>query len=423
MSMWKKCVCFILYMYFLFNIQPAMFTEAWGKIIFHCLPIIILFIFGAYTRKMLSYLRIDMQKILIVFLLLIGAMIWGALMVVLNDGEPSGLLYLGNAISGIFRFMALTVLIMWAYSQNTYENFMKVYVICNVIYVIASVILLLFPDLKQAWSTMIMTADNTKGDLILNSTRYGLAGYSGFSYTLFCSISVWMCLYLLEIKQISRVWNFAIPILLIGNMLYGRSGFIISLIMFLLVNLRVLSIERLKTLVIAIGGCGILIAGAVWYAMQEPILATWIGWVSEPFIAFCDGLTRWEISFGESGNTLVEEMWFLPNNDGVILVGDGRFSNADGSYYMHTDAGPMRQMFFYGIIGALLSYLSLLLLLYVFCLRVDYELYPWHKSYVLMFLMIMIFMEIKGITFNTYYGVIFALLLSYDMTSSYVGRR
>lgn len=423
--MWKKYVCVLIYMYFLFNIQLAIFEESTGKIIYHCLPIIILLMFWKYTRKILLCMRQDIQKLMFVFLLFVGAMMWGLLMVILQNGEPSGLVYLGNAISGICRFLALTVLIIWIYPQNIYENFMKIYVLCNVIYVMASVGLLIFPELKQVWSAMIITPDNIsgKGDMILNSTRYGLAGYSGFSYTLFCSISVWMCLYMLEMSQTSRVWNIAIIILLIGNLFYGRSGFIISLVMFLVMNLRVLSIKRLKTLMIGIGGCGILITGAVWYAMQEPILAVWLEWISEPFLAFVDGMVRGKISFGGSGDQLVEEMWFLPNSDAVILVGDGKFSNADGTYYMNTDAGPMRQMFFYGIIGMLLSYSSLLLLLYMYYFCVNNGLYAWHKFYVIMFFVLMAFMEMKGVTFNTYYGVILALLLSHNMTNYSAERR
>ncbi|SDG63868.1 hypothetical protein SAMN05216584_10878 [Selenomonas sp. WCT3] len=423
--MGEKVSCVLIYMYFLFNIQLAVFTESIGKLIYHGLPIIILLVFWRYTKRMLAYMRQDMIKILFVLLLFVGAMIWGLLMVVLQNGEPSGLLYLGNAISGIFRFLALTVLIMRVYPQNTYENFMKIYVFCNVIYVTASVVLLLLPDLKQIWSTMIITPDKMveKGDMILNSTRYGLAGYSGFSNTLFCSISVWMCLYLLEMKQISRWWNVAIVVLLVGNMLYGRSGLIISLGMFLVMNLRILSIKRLKTLMIGIGGCGLLIAGAVWYATQEPILAVWIDWVSEPVAAFIDGAVQGEISFGGSGNQLVEEMWFLPDNDSVILIGDGRFINADGTYYMYTDAGPMRQMFFYGIIGSLLSYISLLLLLYIYYLRVESKIYRWHKFYVAILLILIAFMEFKGLTFNTYYGVILALLCSYNATNICTERR
>lgn len=50
-------------------------------------------------------------------------------------------------------------------------------------------------------------------------------------------------------------------------------------------------------------------------------------------------------------------MYFLPPNENWWF-GDGQYTGFDGNYYMHTDAGFMRFLLFFGVVGSLLMYLG-----------------------------------------------------------------
>lgn len=412
--MWKKCIYFFICMYLLFNITPGVMSENFGKVFYHSLSLIILVLMWRDTRRLLVGMHFPNGKILVACLLFLFAMVWGGLIIVIRDGESSGLVYLGNAISNILRFTALTVLTMHIWPNDTYGGFMKMYIICNCLYVLASLVMLVVPEIRLAWMDIVPPAEKliiAKGDALEYYTRYGLSGFSGFTNTLFCSIAVWMCLYLLEQNDTSRFWNIAIIVLMLGNMLYGRSGLIISSTLFLVMNLSVLSTSKIKSLLLWGIFSGVLMFGIVWYINLNPNMMSWKEWVIEPFVAFMDALSYGEISLGDSGNNLVDDMYFIPADDYSIFLGDGRLNNADGTYYMHTDAGFMREMFFYGLLGMFFSYTSLLMVLdiYYHCAGE----FPWHKKYVIALLFIMALMEFKGSPLNYYYGCVWGLLASY----------
>jgi hypothetical protein len=59
----------------------------------------------------------------------------------------------------------------------------------------------------------------------------------------------------------------------------------------------------------------------------------------------------------------MRDMFIIPDNDKTLLIGDGKFSNPDDSFYMHTDVGYSRLLYYYGIIGAICFFLPFFFLL------------------------------------------------------------
>ena len=57
-----------------------------------------------------------------------------------------------------------------------------------------------------------------------------------------------------------------------------------------------------------------------------------------------------------STNTLFNKMYFKIS-DFTLLVGDGLYTNPDGSYYMNTDAGYMRDVLYFGIPGVIFLFI------------------------------------------------------------------
>lgn len=62
-------------------------------------------------------------------------------------------------------------------------------------------------------------------------------------------------------------------------------------------------------------------------------------------------------SFSTESSDVLNDMYFPISLD-TMLWGDGKFMNEDGSYYMHTDAGYMRSVLFFGVFGQVFLVLS-----------------------------------------------------------------
>ena len=62
-----------------------------------------------------------------------------------------------------------------------------------------------------------------------------------------------------------------------------------------------------------------------------------------------------------STSHLSEEMFIYPSTLETWFVGDGRMVGLDGKYYMHTDAGYSRILFYFGIYGIIILFLYQLL--------------------------------------------------------------
>ena len=58
----------------------------------------------------------------------------------------------------------------------------------------------------------------------------------------------------------------------------------------------------------------------------------------------------------------------LPTETKTWIIGDGKFKNEDGTYYMRTDIGYSRHIFFYGLLG-LIPFLFVVLFVYRTCAR------------------------------------------------------
>lgn len=74
-------------------------------------------------------------------------------------------------------------------------------------------------------------------------------------------------------------------------------------------------------------------------------------WAFEIFINFSNNGTL------ESDSTnQLQEMYVLPDNIKTWLIGDGRISNGGLGFYMDTDVGYIRSLFYWGLIGSIIYY-------------------------------------------------------------------
>lgn len=95
----------------------------------------------------------------------------------------------------------------------------------------------------------------------------------------------------------------------------------------------------------------------------------------------------------------------------TFFIGDGFYTGPDGSYYMHTDAGYMRNILYFGVIG------FIILLIY------QAQFFIWRSKKLFLFnILVMVYilvMHIKGdtLSFNIMMQKMLFLLLLYNMSS------
>ena len=76
-----------------------------------------------------------------------------------------------------------------------------------------------------------------------------------------------------------------------------------------------------------------------------------INWVFELFINYMDGN-----GFTSESTNELQNMIVFPDNLKTWLLGDGLAFTSTNGFYMNTDIGYLRSLFYWGIIGSLIYY-------------------------------------------------------------------
>lgn len=277
--------------------------------------------------------------------------------VIYNTGDFT---YLTDSILGmvkiLIRMLFIVLVIIKNIPEATKETFMKYFIYSCCLYICSTIIMMLFPSIKDVFYQLIKESDHSKLMAMdaRYKTRYGWGGFSGFEYTFKCVLAIIFNSYLIEtrIKQ-KRIWvNVGISLfLLVGTLFYGRVGSLFGGCVLVVLFIRLMK-KRPKILV------GAIIAGVLGcvalFVLQSKneTIRTWFNWAFDLFVTFAK-TGKFET---ESSNVLLEQMLFVPEVR-TILFGDGMYTTLSG-YYMSTDAGIMRSLLFGGIGFALLRYLS-----------------------------------------------------------------
>lgn len=100
---------------------------------------------------------------------------------------------------------------------------------------------------------------------------------------------------------------------------------------------------------------------------------------------------------GTETTNIVREMLRFPDTTKSFLIGDGRFVNPDGSYYMHTDVGFARLMWYWGIFGTIIYFVPQLIMSNILW-RKERKTYQFLTFTLLLFFALTMSFNLKGIT-------------------------
>lgn len=235
-----------------------------------------------------------------------------------------------------------------------------------VLYVAFSSLLLVFDGLRYFCINNLYLTKKELLDLQYPAyfTRFGWTGWAGFDVTMQCSLAVFFSALLIvsyqgDTKRQMKPLFLAI-IALIGSMLYGRTGLVVSLVIMILTILYSLVVKGNITFFLrCVFGftVGLVTLYIISTYMEE--LQIWFNWAFSLFINFfIKG--KLNDNIGSMGH-LVHDMYWMPSAS-TFLFGDGVFTQ-NGFYYMQTDSGVMRLMLYYGIINYVLGVFSGFLLM------------------------------------------------------------
>lgn len=208
------------------------------------------------------------------------------------------------------------------------------------IFFINGVVCLVAGTIPEVLDIVYMFKSNVRELEFIPYRNAFLAGSGFFGLASAYAIIILLCARKIVKDGLSLEFAIKFMVILIAGILAGRTAFVGIMVSFVYIMSQSVKYSLLSSLLVAI------LVGIVF---SVDSLSVYSDWMFE-FISF-DGDS---VSLSRTSSTdHLGEMYFMPANDITWLWGDGRYVDGD-SYYMNTDAGYMRNLFFGGLPFAML---------------------------------------------------------------------
>lgn len=350
-------VILVIFMFAYWNFPVYLTTvPAWvNQIIYNGLPILYLL---RHRFELLVLIKKASQYTYCIYVIFLIAIIVSWSLVVLAYNDSNDYSYFGKffvVIRCIYVDVFLLLISRGIFEQkDSISSFCWFWGASLTFCVLFTIISLLFPGFRADWQSLVAYTASSEDfmDTAMYITRFSIGGFAGYGQTIVCSLGV-----VFSIILMSKGYKIGILFLLsslLGNLFYGRFGVILSCFAIVFFALRTISIKKIGVYLISV--LAMCIIFDIFFEMLDnPLLDAWKLWLMQPIEAFITGVEFGQITFGSSGDKLAYDMYWLPGID-TLIFGDGRYTNVLGDYYMHTDAGYMRIVLYFGFIGALFVY-------------------------------------------------------------------
>lgn len=311
---------------------------------------------------------------------------------------------------GIILCLLRSVLLIYCLHRfgkgDLLSQYSKYFFIACSIYVAFTLIFIIEPGFKSFWlETMLTDVQDMSVDFKVYEFRYSLDGFAAFSSATVFSFSCLFCSYLIaSSRKVDIIKIACLMLMVIGCFFYGRvslAGMLLGAILIVWTSGSVIKTLRIIIIIIAfvIG----LLAILNIVSQTNDSLAAWQDWafaiVKQLFVE--KEVTDYSVTH------MVEDMYYMPDID-TFIFGDGKYSNANGSYYGHTDVGFMRLLLYGGIICLVLVYL-LIVKLSNRIIRVSKNIV--FKRFIFLAMFLFFVLEMKGESYQRAIMMIYPLFL------------
>lgn len=260
-------------------------------------------------------------------------------------------------ISYVFTGFWIIKLIASSVQEYSIYTVIRYLILITLIQAIISFIFFIFPNISESYRSIISINPNTQNFMEKLST-YRLIGIGDVKYATGAvqyGLVMWGIITLSCIRRGKTYFSFPQSIALVtvftlAGIMSGRVFFVILLctpiyIAYLENNIikGIIVFTKLYTPVLVF----LLIAFIYLLSKYSDLIA----WAFELFINYGSGGSL----ESESTNQL-KDMYIYPTNLKTWLFGDGRSISDTGFFYMNSDVGYIRSIFYWGIIGTLIYY-------------------------------------------------------------------
>lgn len=228
------------------------------------------------------------------------------------------------------------------------------------VHLLISLFMYVSPAINDVCRSIIQRSDN-EASLLKSFSEGRITGFISSYFGAGCinGLGLILIVYIVSINRNVNliVWNLIYVLILMVGILMARTvlvGFAFS--MFFLFIYKWGSIYMLKRRIKWLTMFLIFLVIAVLLTViliDERILL----WAFEMFVNYFNGE-----GFSTESSDALETMTVLPDNLQTWIIGDGLYTNLDGTYYMETDIGLCR-LLFYGGVMILLAFFSAQLLI------------------------------------------------------------
>ncbi|MGF7420867.1 hypothetical protein WOB52_19765 [Providencia rettgeri] len=228
------------------------------------------------------------------------------------------------------------------------------------------IIMLLSSEFRLLIQELIRTDDEMKRMAVYDGVRgLGLSGSIAFGLAITMGLLSYVFIsWLSETSKISSIIKALLFLLiLIASLSAGRTSILAFMMGGLYVMVKSKNSSSLKKLIKYLFIFSLIITLGFIYLSNDKSFSSTIDRYSE--YAFQPIINYFTYgNFSVSSTERLSEMYFLPDKESTIFIGDGKYSDENGAYYMDTDSGYLRFMLYFGILGSIIPYVAFLM----FCL-------------------------------------------------------
>lgn len=246
-------------------------------------------------------------------------------------------IFIGVLLVSYFRYTKVIEI------ENIEKYIIYAYVIQSVIELIASI----FPPVADV---IIKINRSDFAEKVEGVRGLALSGAVGWSLSL--TYGLVFIIYAKHYLMNRIKWNCLLILLMlfVGNFFAGRTGFIgliFALTLFILANRN--SVWSRMSMVVKLSFLIVMICGIIYIAVPayvDYMLERVFPFAFEPIYNYLDGK-----GFTTTSTDILDDMWNINVSMETLLKGTGYFTGIDGSYYMHTDVGILRNLLYWGLFG------------------------------------------------------------------------
>lgn len=301
--------------------------------------------------------------------------------------------------------------------KGTIEDYFTYFFGSIALYVSFTALTLIFPFFRNLVMSVVFRSEIDIENLSRPEyyTRFGWTGWSGYDESMRCTIGVMLsCILLLFTEKKSNRIKYLVlsGIMTVGTLFYGRTGMIVCILLYGITGLIAIFKKKWDLVIGLICLVVAIAAGIAILTLTVPAVRHWYNWVFSAFINYAEEGKFYD-DMGSVEN-LTENMYWVPEEKGTLWIGDGRYIEPNGTYYMHTDAGYMRHMLFYGIVNYVFEIIACYILVHSFSAKLASKLNTkkYDKYLIILLIVVAIAMfEIKGEAFNKFICIIAPFLL------------